>query len=87
MNQLLGQREIEREIGEGEARQEEGREAGGEGRELAQNVLGLYPLQLGHILPPVTFIAVDCTFQTPSLSILEHQEPLEIRPGCPTPEG
>lgn len=86
VDQLLGQRENK--TREGGAGQEERREAGGERRELAPNVLGLYlPPQLGHMLLPVTFIAVDSTFQTPSLSILEHQEPLEIRTGLPNPQG
>lgn len=69
-------------------REEEGRRRrGGEGRDLAQHVLVLYPPQLGHILPPVTFIAMDCMFQTASLSILEHQEPFQIKPGLPNTQG
>lgn len=49
--------------------------------------LGLFPLQPGHILPPVTFIALDCMFQIPSFGILEHQEPLELNPGLSDTHG
>lgn len=67
---------------------ESGLKAGGGGRLWkVLECLGPFPLQPGHILPPVTFIALDGTFQTPSLSILEHREPLETNPDLPNTRG